>query len=362
MIPFPLRQCVVWVGLLTAVFAAGPAAPAVHAQADAMEAMGYEAFGDAPVRNENYVVGRQRAVKEAFRSSLDKALRDMLGVTVYNENRKVLQSMYDDPEPYIQSYRFLEAVDDTVEKISRVKLEVVFFKEALNKELNNRGVLAALVKPRSVLVLLKEKSMTADDPYAGFWESTPIAEVSMYKHLVAKGIKTFKRDEVRDKLPDNLVLRAVNGDLQASVEVGLKAAAEVVVLGTALSTIVGEDPDSGVKTIQANLNVRAVSATKGTLIAAKSEIATVQVNQDFDGELKAFEKVSDNMVRFLADALNRYWRPETKRVVRNQKGPAGPEGETGLEGEPETLDVPVETPPPPAPVLPSNLPPNMGDL
>jgi hypothetical protein len=210
-------------------------------------------------------------------------------------------------------------------------------------------------------VLLKEKSMTADTDF-NFWESVPIAEVSMYKYLVAQSIKTLKRDEVRDKLPDNLVLRAVNGDPQASVEVGLKSAAEVVVLGNAMSAVVEEDPESGMKTIQANLNVRAISATKGTLIAAKSEIATVQVNQDFDGELKAFERVSENMVRFLVDALNRYWEPERKQIVQNEVTPSGVEGEEGLEVEPETEEVPVETPPPPTSALPSNLPPNMGDL
>ncbi|MGP0565341.1 MULTISPECIES: hypothetical protein [unclassified Nitrospina] len=329
----------------------------VHAQ-DVVDipSMGYEAFGDSAVHNENYVAGRDRAVREAFRNSLDEALRDMLGATVYNQNKSALKSMYSNPESYIQSYRYLEATDDLIEKVSRVKLEVMFFKEALNKELNTRGVLAALVKPRTVLVLLKEKSLTADTVYS-FWEAVPIAEVSMYKHLVAKDILIVKRGDVRDKIPETLVLRAVNGDLQASVEVGLKAAADVVVLGTARSTVVNEDAGTGTKTIQANLNVRAVSATQGVLIAAKSEIATVKVEKDFDGELKAFEKVSENMVRFLADALGRYWGPDKKKVVQQQEDDDLPPGdELGGDDEPP----PVE--PPPTQQIPSNLPPMMGDL
>ncbi|CAI2717241.1 hypothetical protein [Nitrospina watsonii] len=317
---------------------------------------GYEAFGDAAVHNENYVAGRKRAVQEAFRRSLDEALRDMLGASVYNSNRNALKGMYANPESYIQSYRFLEAIDDPIEKVSRVKLEVMFFKEALNKDLNTRGVLAALVKPRTVLVLLQEKSMTADETFYSFWESVPIAEISMYKYLVAQDIQTLKRESVRDQIPEMLVLRAINGDLQASVEVGLKAAADVVVLGTAMSTMVGQDEESAMKTIQANLNVRAVSATQGTLIAAKSEIATVKVDKDFDGELKAFEKVSENMVRFLVDTLGRYWGPDKKRMVQQQGDT--PPGEEGAAEEPP----PVEEPPAPTNQIPSNLPPMMGDL
>lgn len=329
----------------------------VHAQEMSdIPSMGYEAFGDSSVHNENYVTGRERAVKEAFRNSLDEALRDMLGATVYNQNKGALKSMYANPEAFIQSYRYLEATDDLVEKVSRVKLEVMFFKEALNKELNTRGVLAALVKPHTVLVLLKEKSLTADTFYS-FWESVPIAEVSMYKYLVAEDIKAVKREDVRDRIPETLVLRAVNGDLQASVEVGLKAAADVVVLGTALSTVVNEEADTGTKTIQANLNVRAVSATQGMLIAAKSEIATVKVEKDFDGELKAFEKVSENMVRFLVDALGRYWGPDEKKVVQQQEGGIHPDEVPGGEDEPL-----MEETPPPTNQIPSHLPPMMGDL
>lgn len=310
----------------------------------------YEGVGEVDVKNENYVHGRKRAVVEALRSSLDEALRDMLGDPVYQANSKALSTLYRRPRKFVRSYRFLSTQDDLVEKISRVQLEVQFYKEALNRELNSLGVLAALVKPHTVLVLIVEKSVSFEVPH-DFWDTVPMAEVALYTHLLEKGIDVIKREDVLDKVPQSLVLRAIGGDLNAIVEIGLKASADVVIVGSALSSVVGVNQDTGLKTVQANLNFRAVSSVQSTLIAAKSDLATVIVEQELDGELQAFEKVTQKAVGFLVDSLGRYWGAQ--QVVNNEEDQEEPQ-----EGEPKPepkLKPPVKAPP-------SNLPPNMGDL
>ncbi len=316
----------------------------------------YEGIGEVDVRNENYVRGRERAVVEAWRSSLDEALRDMLGEPVYQANTKTLSPLYKHPRKFIRSYRFLSTLDDEVEKISRVKLEVQFYKEALNRELNSLGVLAALVKPKTVLVLIVEKSVSFEVPH-DFWDTVPMAEVALYTHLLGQGVEVIKREDVLDKIPQNLVLQAVGGDLNATVEIGLKASADVVIVGSALSSVVGVNQETGLKTVQANLNFRAISSVQATIIAAKSDLATVMVEQEMDGELQAFEKVSQKAVGFLVDALGRYWAP-TQKVVQNDDT----QNETTGDNETQPESAPDPEPTQPVKVPPSNLPPNMGDL
>ena len=122
----------------------------------------YEAEGKSSVKNNDYTRGRARAVDYAFKNALTVALQDLLGGSAYRRNRKGLARMLKYPKKYIKQYRFLEFYDSDVEQFSRVKLEVVFFPEAINRALSQLGILASLVKPNTAIVLVNERSLSAE--------------------------------------------------------------------------------------------------------------------------------------------------------------------------------------------------------
>ncbi len=292
----------------------------------------YEVEGKASVKNGNYSRGRALAVGYAFKNALTEALQDLLGGSAYRRNRKALAKMLKRPKKYVKQYRFLEFYDSDVEQFSRVKLEIVFFPEAINRALSKLGILASLVKPNTAVVLISEKSLSAEVP-PDFWEYVPISEVAILQKFLAAGVKVTTREKISEMVDEGVVFEAMQGDLDAAVDIGLKAKVDIVIVGTAVTTRLGEKNEEGLTTVQANLTLRAVSTTQSTVIAARSDFASVEAEEEFKGELEAFEVVGKKMAIFFLDSMKRYWEPKPQPDVVVGTGEPGPE-------DPELLDPP----------------------
>ena len=285
----------------------------------------YEVVGQAKVKNENYVRARKRAVQYAFKNSMEIALQDMVGRSAYHSKQKALGKLVRRAEKYVKRYRFLEVEDNTIEKLSRVKLEVVLYKSALNRELSSLGVIPSNIKPRSVIILILESSLSSDIP-AEFWDYVPIAEVALLQNFLSAGVTVVGRDVVRDLVDEQVVIEAARGNISAAVEIGMKAGADVVIVGSAISSREGDASTEGAIAIRANLNLKAISATQSVVVAAKSDFAVVKAFEEFNGELKAFEVVSKKIFGFMLGALNRYWEPEAdpEALAKEAGGTPGP--------------------------------------
>ncbi len=316
----------------------------------------FEAEGKSSVKNENYVRGRALAVDYAFQNAMEMALQETLGSRTFKRKRKALDKMLKRPKKFIKRYRFLEYYDSEVEQFSRVKLEVVFYPQAINRELSQLGILSSLVKPNTALILVSEKSLSADVP-PDFWEYVPIAEVAMLQKFLAAGVNVTPRQKISEMVDESVVFEAIQGDLDAAVDIGLKARVDIVIVGTAVTTRLGEKKPEGPITVQANLTLRAVSTTQSTVIAARSDFASVEVEaeaeaeaeaekeKEFKGELEAFEVVGKKMAVFFLDAMKRFWEPKPEPLPQAGIEPDGsvPKEDPGL----------IEPSPPPPDSTPS---------
>jgi len=301
----------------------------------------FEAEGKSSVKNENYVKSRALAVDYAFQNAFTLALQDILGERTYNRKKRVLKKMLKQPKKYINRYRYLEVYDSEVEQFSRVKLEVVFFPEAINRELSRLGILSSLVKPNTALVLINERSLSAEVP-PDFWDYVPISEVAMLHKFLAAGVNVTTREILSELIDESEVYEAIQGDLDAAVDIGLKAKVDIVIVGTAVTTRLGDKSEQGLTTVQANLTLRAVSTIQSTVIAARSDFALVEAEEEFEGELQAFEVVGKKMAGFFLETMKRFWEPK-------------PQPEAGIEPEglvPES-PVPSASSPPPSDSTPS---------
>lgn len=304
----------------------------------------FEAEGKASVKNENYVRGRSLAVEYAFQNALEMALKEILGERSFKRKLKRLNKMLRRPKRYVKQYRYLEYYDSEVEQFSRVKLEVLFYPEAINRELSRLGILASLVKPNTALILVSEKSLSADIP-PDFWEYVPIAEVAILQKFLAAGVNVMPRQKVSEIVDESVVYEAIQGDLDAAVDIGLKARVDIVIVGTAVTTRLGEKNPKGLTTVQANLTLRAVSTTQSIVIAARSDFASVVIptrsdvasdeakEEEFKGELEAFEVVGKKMAGFFLDAMQRFWEPKPEPLPK-----PGVDGATAPGGDPSLLE------------------------
>jgi hypothetical protein len=281
----------------------------------------YEGSATVQVQGENYVVSRKKAVKLALKNGLEEALKETLGEeeyeTVQRDLRKILRRSY----RYVKSYRSLEAYDDPVNKTSEVRLEMRFFSSAVNQALAGVGVIVGPIKESKVVLLINEKSFTSA-PVASFWDIIPISETQLANNLIEDGIEVVDREDLREIISEKTVFSAIKGDLGSARKIGLEVGADIVIVGTAVSSLREENLKEGTKTVQANINVKVVSTMESSLITAKTEFSTIKHAQALQAELEAFDIASKKLADFLAPSFHRY--REKGVEVQVKKAPEAP--------------------------------------
>jgi len=297
-------------------------APTIHAQVQVK--LTQQVSATVPVSGNNYVKARKKAVVLAFRSALEKALRNFMGDEPFEANQKDFAEVLAHADRYVQSYRFLEAVDDPIEKISKVILEVTLFPNALGKSLGHTGLVSAPDSMKQVVLLIAETSVTSGEG-AGFWDTMPISEAALVQNLTEAGVDVVLRDSIMDNVPEEMVLNAVNGNVNDAVQIGLKVGADIVILGNAISNKIESQSEPEEYSIQTNISVRVISALKSEVVAAKSDFATTRNVDLLAGELEAFAEVSGKLSDFLLNSLSRYWQaPSASQNVQSVSPPPPP--------------------------------------
>ena len=281
----------------------------------------YEGFATVQVKGDNYVAARGKAVHRALKNGLEVALQEMLGDEEFEASQRDLRKILRRSSHYVKSYHFLEAYDDLVNKTSDVRLEMRFFHFSVSQALAGIGVIAGPVSENKVALLINEKSFTSA-PVTSFWDIIPISETQLTNNLIEDGIEVMGRGKLREIISEKTVLSAIKGNLSSARNIGLKAGADIVIVGTALSKLRGENSKDGIKTVQANINVKVVSTLEASLIAAKTEFSTIKHEHALQAELEAFDNASKKLSDFLAPSFHRY--REKGLEVPVKKAPEAP--------------------------------------
>lgn len=279
----------------------------------------YEGVARVTAKNENYVVARKKAVSFAMKDAMAWAVKDLLGEEEFAINRRDLKNIIRRASRYVKSYRYLQALDDLEGKVSEVVLEVRFFPGAVNQALASIGVIAGPISEHKVVVLMQENSFTSA-PLSSFWDIVPISETQLAKNFLESGVEVIDRERVRDAISESIVLSAIKGNVEDARSIGLKAGADIVIVGTAVSKL--KKKHKGIKTVQVNISVKAVSTIDASLLAAKSDFATVKNEYELLAELEAFDVTSQKLADFLLPTFHRYWEEGVQAPVK--KSPNAP--------------------------------------
>ena len=126
------------------------------------------------------------------------------------------------------------------------------------------------VNEKKVVVFIKETSFTSA-PVTSFFDILPISETQLVKNLMEEGIEVIGREQLGVIVSEQTILNAIKGDLNSARSIGLKTGADIVIVGTALSSLLRGKEKNDIKTVQANINVKVVSTLESSLIAAKTD-------------------------------------------------------------------------------------------
>lgn len=274
----------------------------------------YEGVANVPAKNENYVIARKKAVAFAMKNAMESAFKDLMEEEEFDANQRDLKKIIRRASRYVKSYRYLHALDDLENKVSEVVLEVRFFPGAVNQALAGMGIVVGPLGEHKVVVLMKENSFTSA-PLSSFWDVAPISETQLAKNFLESGIEVVDRNNIRDTVPESLVLSAIKGNVEDARNIGLKAGADIVIVGTAVSKL-KKNNDKEMKMVQVNISVKAISAVDSSLIAAKSDFAAVKNEYELSAELEAFDVTSHKLAGFLLPSFHRYWEKGAQAPIK----------------------------------------------
>jgi hypothetical protein len=269
----------------------------------------YEGTARVAAENENYVVARKKAVSLAMKDAMSLAFKELIGEEKFAANQRDINNIISRASRYVKSYRYLRALDDLEGRAGEVVLEVRFFSSTVNQALADIGVIAGPMSEHKVVVLIKENSFTSA-PLSSFWDVVPISEAQLTKNFLESGIEVIERERVRDTISESVVLSAIKGNVEDARNIGLKAGADIVIVGMAVSKLKRNNEKEGVKVVQVNISLKAVSGIDSSLIAAKSDFATVANEYELSAELEAFDVTSQKLADFLLPSFHHYWEKE----------------------------------------------------
>ncbi|OGW28146.1 MAG: hypothetical protein A3K09_06965 [Nitrospinae bacterium RIFCSPLOWO2_12_FULL_47_7] len=277
--------------------------------AGAEQNVSYAVKGKSGAAKGDFVRARERAVAQAMKQAVEKHLRDVLGEDVYGLHEGALKKVILESERYVRSYRYFYVDDNVKAETSEVELEVALFTDALRRRLGSMGVinLPAPAGIRTIVVLINEKNLSTDSAVP-FWDRKPVSERFLVKNFVAAGIKVVSRDSVRDKIGEETVLRAAKGDVGAAIDIGLKAGADIVVVGNVMSSLLDEGAD---KPVQVSMSLKVISSLNARVVAAKSDFIAIKKPVQAEAEMEAFDKVSKKLGDFFLASIQRFWSPGT---------------------------------------------------
>ena len=301
----------IWlIGLLIPMILGGLVFPAT---AQGETETGYEVIAEALVVKDNFVRARKQAVKLALEMALEQNLRELFGDDEFEHNQWEIKKILKKPARFVKSYRFIEAYDDPVQLLSQVKLEVVLFQDAVQRALSRSGITSGMEGEKQAVILIDEISSSSSNDLR-FWDRVSISEVLLARSFIEAGIPVVKRDMIRHVISEEMVMSAMKGSIPAAVSIGLKAGADIVIVGNATLALVGDQEAHGAQSVRAAISVKTVSSHRSMLVAAKSDFATVSGSEILTGELEAFRRAGGKLTEFLIPTIQRHWEsgPEKK--------------------------------------------------
>jgi hypothetical protein len=266
----------------------------------------YEVTAEAEAIANNFVSARKKAVKSAMKIAVQDAIETILGDQSKFSNNKTLRKIVSRPNRYVKSYRFLSSFDNTSLMSAEVRLEVEVYVQELKQKLRSIGVLTTPAEDRTVAILILETGISSSDK--SFWDTIPMSEMALVQSFQEAGIQAINRNSIRDLISEETAIKAAEGDIASAVDVGYRSGTDVVIVGKAISSkSQGEGGE-----IQASVTLKAISASRGTLIAARSEFASALEDGAIGGEFSAFSQATSKISKFLIDSVQQFWTPKTE--------------------------------------------------
>ncbi|MCK6622396.1 MAG: hypothetical protein HUU32_12345 [Calditrichaceae bacterium] len=252
------------------------------------------------------------ALASALRSAVEQVVGTMVQSNVLVENYQVVEDqIYSRTQGYVKSYQVLSQTprDNT---IMEVTVRAIVKKSNLENDLNAIGLLIQQKNKPRIMVLVDEKNMDLHYYYDHYDLNTTANQLT--NKFLEKGFTFVDKDVVLRKLQRESVQAALEGDTKSAESIARESGAEVLIMGKAVAKEASGGPavlrQSGMVSCQATLNLRAVRADDGTIIAVTSQQAPAVHVDNVTGGTQALIKAADLAANDLTTKILKVWQQD----------------------------------------------------
>jgi hypothetical protein len=258
---------------------------------------------------------RDQAIEDAMR----KAVQQALGTYVKSETLVENFQLVDDrilswSAGYVKKYDILKegkAPMDSYEVEMRATVN-------LSELRNDDGALAALLErenPR-VMVMIAEQNIGETNRFYYFEVDLTAAETAIIDVFRNKGFEVVDQSQAKENQQRDVILSALEGNSKAAAAIAAAQQAELIVTGKAVAKVATGINLGGMKSCQANITARLISADDAKIIATASANAPqAHIDEVSGGTLaiqKAAKKCADELVaKITAATQQKFYNPTT---------------------------------------------------
>jgi hypothetical protein len=249
-------------------------------------------------------IARDNAINDALRKAVEQAVGTMVSSETLVQNFQTLNDrIYTQTQGYVQSYKVLS--EKPGPDLHQVTVQAAVAMGNLQKDLQALGILLGQVGKPRIMILIAEQNIGQQYYYwwgqeRGEQADLTIAENTIMDHFREKGFDFVDHNAQSRDIKVSPAFRVADLNDRAAITLGQQADAEVVIVGKALAKSVGSIAGTSMKSVQANISLRAIQTDNGRVLSSGTEhAASVHIDEITAGAealRKASIKISDKMI------------------------------------------------------------------
>jgi hypothetical protein len=320
-----------FIGLLLALllFSGSGGAAGQEVQTITAEGVGVVIGGDRSIARDN-------AINDALRKAVEQAVGTMVSSETLVQNFQTLNDrIYTQTQGYIQNYKILGEVPGA--DLHRVTIQAAVAMGNLQKDLQALGILLGQVGKPRIMILIAEQNI-GKQYYTYWWgqergeqADLTVAENTIMDHFREKGFDFVDHNVQSKDIKVSPAFRIADLNDRAAVTLGQQADAEVVIVGKALAKSVGPIAGTAMKSVQANISLRAIQTDNGRVLSSGTEHAAAVHIDEITAGAEALRKASVKMADKMIDDIVKNFQKRAAATTLVQLTV------TGLSGHPDLL-------------------------
>ena len=273
----------VWIGGWLVLALLCGSMPAFGQQSQTVTAEGVGAvFGN------DRAIARDQAIQDALRKAVEQAVGTLVSSETMVQNFQTLNDkIYTQTQGYIQNYRILSETPGT--NVHQVTIQATVAIGDLEKDLQALGFLLGQVGKPRIMILVAEQQI--GQQYYNYWWGTHrgtqadlnVAENTIMDRFREKGFDIVDHQAQAGNIKVPPAFQVVELSNQNAITLGKQVDAEIVLIGKALARSVGSIAGTSMKSLQANISMRAIQIDNARVLSSGNENAAAVLIDEVTG-------------------------------------------------------------------------------